>query len=104
MTSSLEVDLIAATCVLGDQHGESHWSAKELLEFLGSARTTSEPITSYASIVEPVAIVMAASRVHIVKPNEQRFWSRSGARQDARSIIAAVLGSGVGEETLAKAQ
>lgn len=105
VTSSLEVDLIAATCLLlGTDQEADNWSADELVQFIGSARASSEPMTSYASIVEPVAIVMIGPRVHIVKPNERRFWSRSGARQDARSIIAAVLRPGIDDDTLARAK
>jgi N-6 DNA methylase len=46
---------------------------------------------SPAIILQPSAIIVDGARVHVVKPDQLRSWSRSSARADASDVVAAIL-------------
>lgn len=46
---------------------------------------------SPAAVMQPSVIVVEGTSVYLVKPDERRCWTRSGARSDAGEVLNAVL-------------
>lgn len=49
---------------------------------------------SSATIIEPQAVILDETRVHIVKPNRRTSWMASAAVDDAADVFDALLRSG----------
>lgn len=45
---------------------------------------------SPVTIVQPSAVVMAGDQIHLVKPNELRYWTVSAAEADSGDILGAI--------------
>lgn len=81
--------LLAVSCALGGDDPED--ASTTLAALSESNQSSTELAQQHSAVVEPTALVMSGSTIHIVKPNERRFWSRSVARDDCRAIIAAAI-------------
>lgn len=79
------------TLVVGRSLEERHVSLRRLIEEV-KERIASWP--SSVSILQPSALILDESRVHVVKPVDHRFWTVTRARADAADIIGHVSQQG----------
>lgn len=82
-----------ATTVLADiDQGEpAVRSGHEVIDLLlRQSELTPETWPSYATIIQPSVVVLDGRAVHLLKPNEARYWTVRAAASDAARLLAAV--------------
>lgn len=62
-----------------------------LEQLLRAADTAPDGWRSPAAVMQPSLIVVQGTRVYLIKPDEDRCWTKSSARADAAEVLSAIL-------------
>lgn len=82
-----------ATTILADsdQSQQPVRSGHDVIDLLlRQSELTPQTWPSYATIIQPSVVVLDGRAVHLLKPNESRYWTVRAATSDAARLLAAV--------------
>lgn len=90
-------DYIRVTCThRGSGTGSADTSSESFTvsDLLGADSRLGETLSS-ATIVEPQAVVLDGTKVHVIKPNRRAYWTASSAALDASDVFGALISGDV---------